>query len=151
MENKYLFFWDGVFSNFHPINNDQAFTSEKIFMAQKAMAFHDMEALKLINQSVTPRIAKKLGKTVVGFNEETWIKLREQAMMGALHIKFAACEEFREALRQSGNLILVEASPKDDIWGIGFPAETALENVDKWGLNLLGKCLMRIRHYYFGT
>lgn len=151
MKNKYLFFWDGVFSNFHPINNDQAFTSEKIFMAQKAMAFHDTEALKLISESITPRAAKKLGKTVVGFNEEKWVELREGAMMGALHIKFAACEEFREALRQSGNLILVEASPVDKIWGIGFDEKNALENIDKWGLNLLGKCLMALRHYYYGT
>lgn len=148
---EYIFFWDGIFSNFHPINGDQAFTSEKIFMAQKAMAFHDMEALRLISQAITPRIAKNLGKTVVGFNKEKWAELRLGAMMHALHIKFAACEEFREALRASGDSILVEASPKDDVWGIGFDKAHALANIDKWGLNLLGKCLMNIRHYYYGT
>mgnify|MGYP005606508799 FL=1 len=115
------------------------------------MAFHDMEALRLISQAITPRIAKNLGKTVVGFNKEKWAELRLGAMMHALHIKFAACEEFREALRASGDSILVEASPKDDVWGIGFDKAHALANIDKWGLNLLGKCLMNIRHYYYGT
>ena len=32
---NYNFFWGGVFSNFHPINGDEAFTSEKIFMGLK--------------------------------------------------------------------------------------------------------------------
>lgn len=148
---NYIFFWDGVFSNFHPIGGDQANTSEKLYMGLKAMAFHDMETLQLINHAVTPRIAKKLGRQVKGFNEEVWDKLKISAMMSALHTKFACCEEFREALRQSGNSFLVEASPVDKIWGIGFPAETALKNIDNWGQNLLGKCLMGIRHYYFGT
>lgn len=147
----YLFFWDGVFSNFYPISGDDSFTSEKIYMAQKAMAFHDVEGLRLINHASTPRIAKKLGRAIKGFDEGVWEGLRTGAMLHALHIKFAACPEFRDELRASGNLILVEASPDDKIWGIGFAEADALENEDNWGLNLLGKCLMGIRHYYFGT
>lgn len=147
----YLFFWNGVFSNFYPIGGDESFTSEKIYMAQKAMAFHDTEGLRLINHASTPVIAKKLGRTIRGFDERVWEELRTEAMLHALHIKFAACPEFRDALRSSGNLILVEASPHDKIWGIGFAEADALKNKDKWGLNLLGKCLMRIRHYYYGT
>ena len=42
--------------------------------------------------------------------------------------------------------ILVEASPYDRIWGIGYSVSNAVK-VDKikWGQNLLGKCLMKVR------
>ena len=38
-----------------------------------------------------------------------------------------------------------KASPYDRIWGIGFSAAKAATNRNKWGLNLLGKALMRVR------
>jgi len=31
------------------------------------------------------------------------------------------------------------------IWGIGFTAQKAIENREKWGTNLLGKVLMEVR------
>jgi len=40
---------------------------------------------------------------------------------------------------------LVEASPFDRIWGVGFGEEDAKENREKCGLNLLGKSLRRAR------
>jgi predicted NAD-dependent protein-ADP-ribosyltransferase YbiA (DUF1768 family) len=39
---------------------------------------------------------------------------------------------------------IVEASPEDRIWGIGFYAENAISNFDKWGENLLGKILTEL-------
>lgn len=149
--NKHLFFWGGVFSNFHPINGNQAFTSEKIYMAAKALCFRDSKALTAINNSVTPREAKAIGRTIVGFDNGVWDAIKIDAMNFALQIKFDACEEFRDALRASGNLMLVEASPVDRIWGIGFDRINALANIDKWGENLLGRCLMGLRHKHFGT
>ena len=43
--------------------------------------------------------------------------------------------------------MLVEASPKDKIWGIGLTAhDSKAINEREWrGTNLLGKCLMRAR------
>ena len=149
--NKHLFFWGGIFSNFHPINGNPSFTSEKIYIGMKAACFRDNDALIQLENSTTPKTAKAIGRNIVGFDEKIWDKIKYRSMMMALHIKFLECEEFREALRASGNLLLVEASPDDRIWGIGFPAETALANIDKWGQNLLGKCLMEVRMYYFGT
>lgn len=42
---------------------------------------------------------------------------------------------------------MVEASPKDRIWGIGLAVEDPRSrNPSQWlGLNLLGKVLMRVR------
>lgn len=55
---------------------------------------------------------------------------------------------FREVLLQTGNKELVEASPMDRIWGVGFGAANAGANRGRWGLNLLGKCLMRAREQF---
>jgi ribA/ribD-fused uncharacterized protein len=145
----YLFFWDGILSNFHPISG-HAFTSEKIYMAHKAMAFNDVETFNLITNSKTPRDAKKLGQAVKGFDAVKWDELKVPAMLNALNIKFLACKEFRTMLAQSIGKTLVEASPVDRIWGIGFDEENALANIENWGENLLGKCLMRIRYDNFG-
>jgi len=40
---------------------------------------------------------------------------------------------------------LVKASPFDKIWGIGFTEKGAEKNRHKWGQNLLGKALMKVR------
>jgi ribA/ribD-fused uncharacterized protein len=48
----------------------------------------------------------------------------------------------------TGTRILVEASPRDDIWGIGLAADDdrAASPEDWPGLNLLGFALMDVRH-----
>lgn len=40
---------------------------------------------------------------------------------------------------------LVEASPMDRIWGVGFAEKDAGANRHRWGQNLLGKALMAVR------
>jgi len=45
--------------------------------------------------------------------------------------------------------ILVEANPKDRIWGIGYSDYDALNNIDDWGQNLLGKMLNEISKEFF--
>ena len=36
-------------------------------------------------------------------------------------------------------------SPNDKIWGIGFNSEDAMDHVEEWGNNGLGKALMKVR------
>ena len=95
-----------------------------------------------------PRDAKKLGRQVSGFIEEDWEKERENAMMDTLRLKFSQSEEARyELLRlKYFDKSFVEASPRDRIWGIGMSEDDPnLLDTSRWGLNLLGKCLDRIR------
>ncbi|KAI3331702.1 DUF1768-domain-containing protein [Xylariaceae sp. AK1471] len=55
---------------------------------------------------------------------------------------------FRDVLLATGKRELVEASPFDRIWGIGFAAKSAEGKRQKWGTNLLGKCLMEVREEF---
>jgi len=51
----------------------------------------------------------------------------------------------RERLLATGEREIVEASPMDKIWGIGFGWKNAEKRRAHWGLNLLGKALMKAR------
>ncbi|KAI0394702.1 DUF1768-domain-containing protein [Xylariaceae sp. FL0594] len=64
---------------------------------------------------------------------------------GAKSLKAAS---FRDVLLATGDRELVEASSFDRIWGIGFTAKGADGNRHKWGMNLLGKCLMEVREQF---
>jgi len=39
----------------------------------------------------------------------------------------------------------VETSPNDRLWGVGFNTDEALDHINEWGENKLGKALMRAR------
>ncbi|OAQ81364.1 hypothetical protein VFPBJ_03948 [Purpureocillium lilacinum] len=51
----------------------------------------------------------------------------------------------REMLLATGEREIVEASPYDSIWGIGFTERDAEGMREHWGENLLGKALMEVR------
>jgi ribA/ribD-fused uncharacterized protein len=54
-------------------------------------------------------------------------------------------ERLRRLLMETGDRELVEASPRDRIWGVGFGEKNAGRSRAKWGQNLLGKALMVVR------
>ena len=61
------------------------------------------------------------------------------------YLKFSQNPKLRDILLSTGGKVIVEASPSDSIWGLGFDAEHAEANEHKWGANKLGKALMRVR------
>ena len=54
-------------------------------------------------------------------------------------------ENMRGWLLTTGERELVEASPLDRVWGVGFAEKNAAANRHRWGENLLGKALMVVR------
>lgn len=54
----------------------------------------------------------------------------------------------RAKLLATGDRELVEASPLDRVWGVGYAAENAEKNREKWGENLLGVALMKVRQRF---
>lgn len=154
IENGYVLFWGGCFSNFYPCNiifEDKEFkSSEQLFMYQKAMYFHDEDTANEILKAKTPKEAKALGRKVKNFNDKDWAYGREYAMRTALIAKFKQNEDLKKELISDkyNDLEFVEASPYDRIWGIGYDAEHAFDVIeDFWGQNLLGKLLNQVRDY----
>ena len=122
-------------------------TAEHWMMAGKARLFGDAAALEAILAAATPSEAKALGRSVQGFDEGAWKAAREQLVTrGNVH-KFGADPALGAHLLATGESILVEAAPRDTIWGIGLGAQHAdAQHPARWrGSNLLGFALVRAR------
>lgn len=157
---KYVFFWHGIFSNWHlckiidPITGTEFTSTEQAFMWYKADFFRDYGTRKLIEQAETPKEAKALGRNVIGFNEEAWAIMRYPYMAYVNLLKYEQNEDCRKALIDTGNRVLVEASPYDIVWGIGLAEDDPdVTDMEKWrGANLLGFCLTTVRiNFQSGT
>lgn len=120
-------------------------TAEHYMMATKAHLFRDVSSYNQILRAQTPSEAKALGRKVVGFNPGVWDAVKIQVVLDGNLAKFKQNPPSRRYLCLTGNRLLVEASPTDRIWGIGFSPADALANIERWGQNLLGLCLMVVR------
>lgn len=114
-------------------------------MYKKAELFKDEESMKKIKKAKTPKEAKGYGRLVKNFNQKIWDKNKIDIMTEALTLKFSQSEYRKNYLLSTKGYTLVEASPYDRIWGVGFDELAALRNKNKWGQNLLGICLMKVR------
>ncbi|MEV5336154.1 NADAR family protein [Streptomyces werraensis] len=122
-------------------------TAEHWMMAAKARLFDDTEGERRVLAAGHPSEAKKAGRLVRGFDEEIWRRERFGIVVeGSVH-KFAAHGELRSFLLNTGDRVLVEASPVDRVWGIGLAADAeAANDPTRWrGPNLLGFALMEAR------
>lgn len=120
---------------------------EQYMMAKKALLFHDTATEKKIMEAASPKEIKSLGRSVSGFDEQVWNQFKYYIVLTGNFYKFTQHPELRKFLMNTGNTVLVEASPQDRIWGIGLP-ETSRDarQYSKWrGENLLGFALMEVR------
>jgi ribA/ribD-fused uncharacterized protein len=159
---EFLFFWghtagsDGrlgpfVFSQWWPspflVGKDRYATAEHYMMAEKARLFDDEQAKEEILRAPSPAAAKALGRAVRGFDEATWEKRRLEIVVRGSIAKFGSSAALTEYLLATGARVLVEASPRDRVWGIGMgQANPAAGDPAQWrGQNLLGFALMLAR------
>jgi len=158
----YLFFWGhtpkvpskvdaSCFSNWFPapfeLDGVRYATSEHHMMAGKARLFNDPEQEANILAAKSPGEAKKYGRLVQGFDDETWKAKRFDLVVEGNVAKFEQHPEMGELLRHTGEKILVEAAPRDRIWGIGMGRNNEhARSPENWrGQNLLGFALMEVR------
>ena len=122
-------------------------TAEHFMMAEKARLFGDAETLGKVLTAPNPGAAKALGRQVRGFDESRWQSHRFEIVVRANLAKFRQHSGLQDYLRNTGDRILVEASPVDRVWGIGLAKnDSGVENPNRWqGLNLLGFALMQVR------
>ena len=116
-------------------------------MAEKARLFGDEEYLEEILVAPSPGAAKALGRKVRGFDDARWVEVRSQIVVDGNLAKFGQHQAFHDHLLRTGDNILVEAAPRDRVWGIGLGAKNPkARNPHEWrGLNLLGFALMQVR------
>lgn len=135
-------------------------------MFSKALLFSDTPTAQKILSTKNPREQKKYGREVKNFDEAKWKEAREEIVETGCFWKFGYREmegkgeggkwglgkkvqeermRIRGLLLGTGERELVEASPYDWIWGVGFKEADAEERREEWGENLLGKCLMRVQ------
>jgi ribA/ribD-fused uncharacterized protein len=159
---KHIFFWSanddpyGVFSQWYPVSfeiDGKVYTcAEQYMMAEKCRLFLDKSTknesvLMHIMDTDDPKIMKKLGRKVIGFDPKIWKTKREKIVYDGNLDKFMQNPKLEEILMSTKDKILVEASPYDRIWGIGFSEKNASKHKSEWGENLLGKALMDVREF----
>jgi ribA/ribD-fused uncharacterized protein len=142
----------GFMSNFYKCNfKDDVniyMSSEQYMMYHKCMLFDSANVglLQRIMQSKQCAEIKKCGRQVRNFNHNTWEQHREDIMYAGLMLKFEQNPSICAKLLATNNKMLYEASHYDHIWGIGMTADIAVKsNPSRYGLNLLGKSLMKVR------
>lgn len=144
-EIKYHFFLNGKLSNWYPsefILRSIKFTCiEQCMMYNKAMVFGDIDTAQKILSENNPAKQKELGRQVKHYKDSLWVSIRYNIVRNAIYAKFKQNKDLEEYLKSLKGYNIVEASSEDRVWGIGFEEDDALENIDNWGQNLLGKIL----------
>ena len=157
---KYLLFWGhqksdritkSCFSQWYEsefeVNGIKFLTAEHYMMAEKALLFNDKDIYEQIIKSSKAGKVKELGRQVKNFNQRIWEENRFEIVVRGNFHKFSQNPKLSEFLRNTNDRILVEASPVDNIWGIGLAQNNEdAKNPYFWnGLNLLGYALMETR------
>lgn len=159
---RYRFFWghrarkdgqlsDACFSQWWPsrfvASREEYSSAEQFMMAGKARLFEDEDTRRRILAANDPSEVKQLGREVRGFNEAAWARARFDLVTRGNIAKFGQDEALRRYLLDTGDDVLVEASPTDRVWGIGLAREDqrASDPAAWQGLNLLGFALVRAR------
>ena len=121
----------GELSNWHRCNvrfsiNGQEYvygSSEHLFMARKAAHFGDFRSVAMLQrEGLMARECKAIGRGVVGFTAVGWNAVKQKVMFEVVLAKFEQNEELADLLIGTGEKIIVEASPYNDVWGSGMSA-----------------------------
>ena len=147
------------------INGRKYYTAEQYMMSEKALLFNDFDIYTQIMQEKDPQRCKALGKQVKNFDGKVWGKAAREVLFHGNLGKIQADIELVDALLSTGNAILVEASPLDNLYGSGISKDDLLnsdgtlkvhprdwhtkDNPSKQSENKLGFVLMGIRDLFF--
>ena len=153
-ERTFTFFWktSSPFSQWYPcrfrIGPVTFNCAEQYMMYQKALLFGDRQTGRQILAATSQKQQKALGRMVREFDPVRWEKHREGIVYDGNYAKFTQNRRLLGLLLDTGDTVLVEASPNDCVWGIGLLADHPdARNPENWrGLNLLGKIVTALRH-----
>jgi ribA/ribD-fused uncharacterized protein len=122
-------------------------TAEHFMMAEKARVFGDAEMRRAAIAATSPAEAKAIGRSVRNYDDAIWSRERAMLVARGNEAKFGQNESLKSFLLSTKEKVLVEASPRDRIWGIGMGKNNPDALVpERWrGENLLGFALMAAR------
>lgn len=120
-------------------------TAEHYMMYSKAILFADYQVAAEILSTINPHLVKKLGRKVKNFNPDVWDKYKYKIVVNGNYLKFQQNPTLYSELQQTANMDIAEASPWDNIWGIGISPAKAKAGVVWRGSNLLGKAIVEVR------
>ena len=144
-----FFLGKDFYSNFYksdiPYDGKIFHCGEALFMYLKATYFEDYEAADyIVDNSNNPQLCKKIGRTIRGFDDQEWKKVRFAIMTLVALLKLR--HSIAEKTQRYVDLIdegysFVEANPYDRIWGCGLSeSDPNILIRHTWkGKNLLGK------------
>jgi ribA/ribD-fused uncharacterized protein len=120
------------------------FCMEQFMVLKKAELFGDADAASAVMALTSdPAACKKIGRAVRGFSEQRWAAVARDIVEDGAYLKFSQNPPLARFLVSTAAQMLVEASPYDRIWGIGFSERDALRRPRaEWGSNWLGQVLM---------
>jgi ribA/ribD-fused uncharacterized protein len=122
-------------------------TAEHWMMAEKARLFGDSAAESRVFENDDPAEVQAVGRSVRNFDETRWRKHRFGIVLAGSLAKFGQDLVLHGYLLSTEGTVLVEASPRDAVWGIGVGRDDPrAARPSEWpGLNLLGSALMEAR------
>lgn len=151
MSEEFTFFWNGPYSQWHPsvfMVNEMTFShAEQFMMYSKAALFQDKVTARKIMKEDNPRKQKALGREVKSFDKDAWSVMARPIVKQGNLAKFSQNPNLLELLAATAGTTLVEASPYDDIWGIGLGERDprCLDRTTWKGTNWLGEILTEVR------
>ncbi|XP_053389879.1 riboflavin biosynthesis protein VVA0006-like [Mercenaria mercenaria] len=122
--------------------------SEQYFQFTKMMQCQEKDRAMCIMNTTSPYEMKRLGNMKSeNFNAKQWGQQSTEVLFKANWLKFTQNENLTNLLLATGSKILVEANPRDNIWGIGMDMwNSNAIHPNKWnGRNRFGSILMDIR------
>lgn len=144
-------FIKGVFSQWHPagfeLEGQRFATAEQWMMFSKAGLFGDEDRAAAILATPDPSEQKRLGQQVAGFDPLVWDANKLGIVYRGNLAKFRQNAGALRQLKATGQAMLVEANPRDWIWGAGVAIDdVAVRDPALWrGANLLGRILTLVR------
>lgn len=156
---SYYYFWETKhpFSQWHKCYfevNGKTFTSaEQYMMYGKAMLFGDIDSANKVLETNNVREQKQLGRQVNNFDKKIWDLNASSIVYKGNKEKFKQNEEFLKLLLSTKGQTIVEASPDDNIWGIGLTKDQEeAKSIFTWkGTNWLGIVLTELREEIIGN
>lgn len=139
------------FSQFYPcqftVDGVTYNCAEQYMMHQKALLFGDDIMARMIMATDAPLVMKQCGRKVTPFDPMLWSKHSMEIVTKGNLAKFSQNPELLAALFATAGTTLVEAAPRDKIWGIGMGSSNPdATDRKKWrGKNQLGEILTRLR------